>query len=102
DQRMNERTLRLQYLLLALVASIAASFLLLEHATRMDTTFVVFFLVASAWAIAIAVLSRRESSRSGALLCSSVLFCLDIVETGLYCVSRSQIIVTKTFPQVWR
>jgi hypothetical protein len=99
---MNERTLRLRYRLLALAAFISVSFLLLEHATRMDAPFVVFFLVASAWAIAIAAISRRESLRNGASFCSSVMFCLAIVETGLYWVSRPQIIVTKTFPQAWR
>jgi hypothetical protein len=79
-----------------------ASFLLLERAARMEAPFVVFFLVASAWAIAIAVLARRESARNGALLCGSMFFCLAIVETCLYCVSKSQIIVTQTVPHTWR
>jgi len=68
----------------------------------MEAPLVAFFLAASAWAVAIAVLSRRELLRNGALLCSSVLFCLAMVETGLYYVSKSQIIVTKTFPEAWR
>ena len=91
-----------QYRLFASVAFVGASFLLLVLTARMEAPFVVFFLVASAWAIAIAVLSRRESLRTGALLCSSVLFCLAVVETCLYCVSRSQIIVTRTRPDSWR
>ena len=91
-----------QYRLFASVAFVGASFLLLVLTARMEAPFVVFFLVASAWAIAIAVLSRRESLRTGALLCSSVLFCLAVVETCLYCVSRSQIIVTRARPDSWR
>jgi hypothetical protein len=92
----------LQYRLPALAVSLVASFLLLKRAARMEAPFAVFFLLASAWAIAIAVMSRREPLRSGALLCSSVLFCLALVETCLYWVGRPQIIVTQTFPQAWR
>jgi hypothetical protein len=95
-------SLRLQYRLFALAAFVGASFLFLVLAARMEAPFVVFFLVASAWAMAIAALSRRVPLRNGALLCSSVLFCLAVVEICVYCVSKSQIIVTRTSPQAWR
>jgi hypothetical protein len=76
--------------------------LCLKYAARLEAPFIVFFLVASTGVIAIAVLSHREYLRNGALLCGSVLFCLAAVETCLYFVSKSQIIVTKTVPQAWR
>ncbi|MGO9057689.1 MAG: hypothetical protein ACLQU2_09945 [Candidatus Binataceae bacterium] len=78
------------------------TFLFLEHAVRMDAPFIVLFLVAGAWATAIAVLGRRESLRNGALLCGSVLLSLAAVETCLYYVTRSQVIITKTVPPQWR
>jgi hypothetical protein len=68
----------------------------------MDAPFIAFFLVASAWAIAIALLTRSEFLRYGALLCSSALFSLAAVEGCLYEVSKSQIIITRTSPEAWR
>jgi hypothetical protein len=67
-QRMSKETLQAR--LFALAVLVVASILLLEHAARMAAPFVAFFLVASAWAIAIALLSRPEALRNGALLCS--------------------------------
>ena len=65
----------------------------------MDAPFIAFFLVANAWAIAIAVLARNESLRNGAILCSSVLIGLAVVETCLYYVTKSQVIITQTVPR---
>jgi hypothetical protein len=73
-----------------------------EDATKMEAPLGAFFLVASAWALAIVALVRLRSLRNGALLIGSVLFCLAIVETSLYYVTRSQIIVTRTAPRAWR
>jgi hypothetical protein len=70
--------------------------------STIEAPFVVYFLVASAWAITIAVLSRREVLRSGALICSSVLFSMAVVETYTYYANRSQIIITRTKPVEWR
>lgn len=91
-----------QYRLLAITALVGVSVLLLEWSARMEAPFVVFFLVASAWAIAIALLSRSEVIRNGALLCGSALFSMAIVETCMYFVNRSQIIITRTIPVEWR
>jgi hypothetical protein len=99
---MSGENFRLQSRLAALVVLGATSFLLLEHAATMDAPFIVFFLVASMWAITIAVLCRPESLRKGAVLCGSVLFCLAIVETCLYVLTKSQIIITRTSSQAWR
>src|SRR5260370_37178744 len=79
-----------------------ASILLLEWSARMDAPFVVFFLVASAWTITIALLSGSELLRNGALMCSSVLFSMAVVETCMFYANRSQIIITKTIPVEWR
>ena len=76
--------------------------LFLEHAAKMDAPFIAFFLVANAWAIAIAVLSRNESLRNGAILCGSVLIGLAVVETCLYYATKSQVIITQTVPREWR
>ena len=45
---------------------------------------------------------RSESARNCALLCSSLLFGMAIFEFCLFSVSKSQIIVTKTSPEMWR
>lgn len=90
------------YRLAALAALIGMSFLFVARATRMEVPFTAGFLIASAWAIVIALLSRHTALRNGATLCGSVLFGLAVVEASLYYVSRSQIIVTKTVPRAWR
>ena len=76
--------------------------LFLEHAARMDAPFIAFFLIANAWAIAIAVLARNESLRNGAILCGSVLIGLAVVETCLYYATKSQVVITQTVPREWR
>ncbi|MGC1676112.1 MAG: hypothetical protein WA740_01160, partial [Candidatus Binataceae bacterium] len=60
------------------------SVLLLEWSAGIEAPFVVFFLVASAWAITIALLSRPEVVRNGALLCGSALFSMAVVEICMY------------------
>src|ERR1035437_4111127 len=92
----------LQYHPLALEVLAFVSILFLKQASAMEAPFVTFFLVSSAWTTAIALLARRETIRSGALLCSSVFFCLAVIETSTYFVARSQIIITKTTPATWR
>jgi hypothetical protein len=67
----------------------------------MDAPFAAFFLTASVLAIAVAAFTRPETLRKAAVLCGSILFCLAIVESYLYFVTRSQIIITKTDPQAW-
>ena len=92
----------LRFRLLALTVLAFTSSLFLEHASRLEVPFAAFFLTASAWTIAIALLARAEAGRNRALLCSSVFFCLAVIETTVYFVARSQIIITKTTPATWR
>jgi hypothetical protein len=87
--------------LLALAMLVGESFLFWHYRVRMEAPFIVFFLVLSAWTIAIAVLSRSEPLRNGALLCSSVLLSLAVVEACMYYVTKSQIIITGITPEVW-
>ena len=87
---------------LALTVLTFASILFLEYASRTMVPFAVFFLTASAWTIAIALLARTDATRNRALLGGSVLFCLAMIEVALYFVAKSQIIVTKTTPAKWR
>jgi len=88
--------------LLTIAVLVVASVILLGWSSTIEAPFVVFFLVASAWAIIIAVLSGPEAVRNGALICSSVLFSLAVVETYTYYANRSQIIITRTIPVEWR
>src|SRR5277367_1871828 len=88
--------------LLALSVLVVGSFVLSRYGARMEAPFIVFLLVAGAWAVAIALLARSEFLRNGALLSSSVLLSLAGVETCAYYVAKSQIIVTKTVPEEWR
>ena len=74
--------------LLTIAVLLLASIVLIEWSSTIEAPFVVFFLVASAWAITIAVLSRREFFRNGALICSSVLFSMAVVETYMYYSNR--------------
>src|ERR1700683_2141885 len=88
--------------LLTIAVLVLASIVLMGWSSTIEAPFGVYFLVASAWAITIAVLSRREVLRSGALICSSVLFSMAVVETYTYYANRSQIIITRTKPVEWR
>jgi hypothetical protein len=85
-----------------LAIPVSASILYHKYSAGMDAPFVALLLVAFLWTIAIALLLRSDGLRAGVLLCSSVLFSLAVIETGLYFVSRSQIIVTQTTPAMWR
>src|ERR1700675_2153997 len=87
---------------LTIAVLVVASIILLGWSSTIEAPFVVFFLVASAWAITIAVLSRPEAVRNGALICGSVLFSMGLVETYMYYANRSQIIITRTQPVEWR
>jgi hypothetical protein len=88
--------------LLAIAVLVIASIVLLEWSSRIEAPFVVYFLVASAWSITIALLSRPEVLRNGALVCGSVFFSMTLVETYMYYANRSQIIITRTIPVEWR
>jgi hypothetical protein len=92
----------LQSRLVALAAPVLVTVLYYKCSARMDAPFVAFFLVAFLWAITIALRLRSDILRTGALFCSSVLFSLAVIETSLYFVSKSQIILTKTNPEAWR
>jgi hypothetical protein len=52
--------------------------------------------------IVVALLARPEAVRTRALLGSSVFFGLAVIETTLYFVAKSQIIIIKTTPATWR
>ena len=97
---MNNNNLRFR--LLALTVLAFTSILFLEHASGMEVPFAGFFLTASAWTFAIALLARADAMRNRALLCSSIFFGLAVIETFSYFVARSQIIITKTTPAIWR
>jgi hypothetical protein len=81
---------------------VLASILLLEWSASMEAPFIVFFLVAFAWTITIALLSSSELVRNGALIGGSALFSVAVVETCMYFTNRSQIIITRTIPIEWR
>jgi hypothetical protein len=79
-----------------------ASALGLRYGARMEAPFIVFLLLGGSWAVAIALLFRGQYLRDAALLCASVLLSLVAVEACMYFATKSQIIVTKTAPTVWR
>jgi hypothetical protein len=91
-----------RFRLLALAVLAFTNIVFLEHASRMEVPFAAFFLTASVWTIVIALLARPEAVRNRALLCSSIFFGLAVIETFSYFVARSQIIITKTTPAIWR
>lgn len=88
--------------LLVIAVLVIASILLLEWSSTIEAPFIVYFLVASAWAITITLLSSPEALRNGALVCGSVLLSMALVETYMYYANRSQIIITRTIPVEWR
>src|SRR5580704_16599247 len=88
--------------LLIVAVLVVASIVLNGWSSRIEAPFVVYFLVASAWAATIALLSRPEALRSGALIFSSVFFSMALVETYMYYANRSEIIITRTIPVDWR
>ena len=88
--------------LLTIAFLVVASIVFLRWSSTIEAPFIVYFLVASAGAITIALLSRPEVLRNGALICGSVLFSMALVETYMYYANRSQIIITKTIPVEWR
>jgi hypothetical protein len=92
----------LRFRLLALAVPAFASVLFIERASTMEIPFAALLLTASAWMIVVALLARPEAVRNGTLLCSSVLFGLAVIETTLYFVARSQIIIVRTTPAPWR
>ena len=94
------RKLESRYFSVAIV--VVASILLVKWSAGIEAPFIVFFLVAFAWTITIALLSSSELFRNGALICGSVLFSMAVVETYMYYTNRSQIIITRTIPIEWR
>jgi len=88
--------------LITIAALIVASFVLLRSSSTIEAPFIVYFLVASAWAITIVLFSLPEVLRNGALICGSVFFSMALVETSMYYANRSQIIITRTIPVEWR
>src|SRR5260370_18687406 len=95
---MREAHHRSQFRHFSLAVIVVASIVLLEWSATIEAPFIVFFLVACAWTITIALLSSSELLRNGALMCSSVLFSMAVVETSMYYANRSQIIITRTIP----
>jgi hypothetical protein len=87
---------------LALAVLAFTSVLLIEHARRIEVPFAAYFLAASAWTIGVVLLVPREAVRNGSLLCTSAFLCLAVIETSLYFVARSRIIIVKTTPATWR
>ena len=88
--------------LLAIAILVIASVVFLEWSSTIEAPFIVYFLVASVWSITIALLSRPEVLRDGALICGSVFLGMAVVETCMYYANRSQIIITRTIPVEWR
>jgi hypothetical protein len=84
------------------IALVVGSCLFLQYGARTEVPFVVLLLVASAWAIAITLLSSSATLRNGGLLCSSLFLSLSVAEACMYYVAKAQIIVTKTTPEEWR
>jgi hypothetical protein len=97
---MHKGSRRFVFLALALLALI--SILLSELAAKIPPPLVAVLLLAGAWSLGATLLSPSESVRNCALLCSSLFFGLAITEFCLFYVSKSEIIVTKTTPEVWR
>lgn len=96
----SEGNLKLRLFALTILALV--SILILKHTSRMDAPFAAFFLVASVWTMALGLLCCPEALRNLALLCSSILFSLAVVEVRFYYTFKSAIIVTKTYPEEWR
>src|SRR5271155_4100834 len=92
------RKSRLLFVTVLAIASIA----LTEWSSLIEAPFIIYFLVAGAWGATIALLSRPEALRNGALICSSVFFSMALVETYMYFANRSEIIITRTIPIDWR
>ena len=88
--------------LLIVAVLVVASIVLIGWSSWIEAPFIVYFLVASAWATTIALLSRPEALRNGALIFSSVFFSMALVETYMYYANRSEIIITRTIPVDWR
>src|SRR6202040_417565 len=88
--------------LLTIAFLVVASIVFLRWSSTIEAPFIVYFLVASAGAITIALPSRPEVLRNGALICGSVFFSMALVETYMYYANRSQIIITRTIPVEWR
>jgi hypothetical protein len=88
--------------LLAIAVLVIASVAFLDWSSGIEAPFVVYFLVGSTWSIAIALISRLEVLRNGALVCGSVFLSMAAVETCMYYANRPQIIITRTTPVVWR
>src|SRR5277367_1258750 len=92
------RKSRLLFVAVLAIASIA----LIGWSSSLEAPFIIYFLVAGAWAATIALLSRPEALRNGALIGSSVFFSMALVETYMYFANRSEIIITRTVPIEWR
>jgi hypothetical protein len=88
--------------LLIVAVLVVASIVLTGWSSWIEAPFIVYFLVAGAWAATIALLSRPEALRNGALIFSSVFFSMALVETYMYYANRSEIIITRTIPVEWR
>jgi len=97
---MSRTTVLSRLLVLAIV--VLGSILLIEVTRKTEAPLVACLMLASMWAIAPALLFRSERLRSGALLCSSVLFSLAAIECVLFYALKPEVIVTKTVPETWR
>jgi hypothetical protein len=83
----------------ASAAFVFVTIVLLEQEDRMVVPYAALFMIAGAWLIIFALMVRTEALRNAALLCSSVMFGLALVEASTYYIARSEIIVTKTIPE---
>lgn len=93
---------RPRFIFLALALAALTGIGLVELAANIAAPLVAVLLLASAWSLGTALIFRSESLRKCSLLCSSLLFGLATFEFCLFYVSKSEIIVTKTTPEVWR
>jgi hypothetical protein len=97
---MNKEARRLTPL--TLIATLIATVAIAGKLSDCEVPFSVILVAAGIAAFAIAVLARPEASRNLALFCGSLMFGLALLETSLYFVGRTRIIITKTIPETWR
>jgi hypothetical protein len=97
---MNRETRQLSSLISIAIA--VAAVLLGSNLSKCEVPFAAIFVTVGFGAFAFAVLARPETLRNVALFCASLMFGLALLETSLYFICRTRIIVTKTIPETWR
>jgi hypothetical protein len=68
----------------------------------MNAPFVGVLLSGSIFAMTAMIVSAVDIVRKAALVCSSLLLGLSVVEASMYFATRSQTIITETVPREWR